>query len=199
LLDNAGAEVSTAPLDIEFSTLPNDGSSTAALSSGTKSFAFSDRSPRGVRIEAAIAFGYLPVASTLTGASSVGLLAPVGYWEVASDGGIFAFGGAGFYGSMGGRHLNQPIVGIASTPNGKGYWEVASDGGIFAFGDPAFYGSMGGRHLNRPIVGIASTPDGKGYWEVASDGGIFAFGDAGFYGSMGAHHLNRPVVGIAPS
>ena len=120
-----------------------------------------------------------------------------GYWEVASDGGIFAFGDAGFYGSMGGKPLNAPVVGIAATPDGKGYWEVASDGGIFAFGDAGFYGSMGGKPLNAPVVGIAATPDGKGYWEVASDGGIFAFGDAGFYGSMGGKPLNAPVVGIA--
>ena len=33
-----------------------------------------------------------------------------GYYEVASDGGIFAFGNAPFYGSMGGKPLNKPIV-----------------------------------------------------------------------------------------
>ncbi|MDA8282519.1 MAG: hypothetical protein M0Z42_04290, partial [Actinomycetota bacterium] len=33
------------------------------------------------------------------------------YWEVASDGGIFAFGDAQFYGSMGGHPLNKPVVG----------------------------------------------------------------------------------------
>ena len=71
-----------------------------------------------------------------------------GYWLVASDGGIFAFGDAGFYGSMGGHPLNQPIVGMAATPDGKGYWLVAADGGIFAFGDAAFYGSTGHHHLN---------------------------------------------------
>ena len=120
-----------------------------------------------------------------------------GYWQVASDGGIFAFGDAGFYGSMGGKPLNAGVVGIAATPDGKGYWEVASDGGIFAFGDAGFYGSMGGKPLNAGVVGIAATPDGKGYWEVASDGGIFAFGDAGFYGSMGGKPLNAGVVGIA--
>ncbi|MHB8288655.1 MAG: hypothetical protein ACYDEY_05370, partial [Acidimicrobiales bacterium] len=49
---------------------------------------------------------------------------------------------AAFYGSMGAKPLNKPIVGIAATPNGGGYWEVASDGGIFAFGDAAFYGSV---------------------------------------------------------
>ena len=72
---------------------------------------------------------------------------------------------------MGGTVLNAPVVGIASTPDGKGYVEVASDGGVFTFGDAGFYGSMGGQHLNKPIVGIAVTPDGRGYWEVASDGG----------------------------
>ena len=122
-----------------------------------------------------------------------------GYWNVATDGGIFAFGDAAFHGSMGGQTLNRPIVGMASTPSGQGYWEVASDGGIFAFGDAAFHGSMGGQALNRPIVGIAASPTGRGYWEVASDGGIFAFGDAGFHGSTGGLVLNRPVVALAPT
>ncbi|HVX23290.1 MAG TPA: hypothetical protein VHB02_18255 [Acidimicrobiales bacterium] len=120
-----------------------------------------------------------------------------GYWEVASDGGLFAFGSAQFYGSMGGKPLNQPVVGMTSTADKEGYYEVASDGGLFAFGDAAFYGSMGGKPLNQPVVGMTLTPTGKGYWEVASDGGLFAFGDAQFYGSMGGKPLNKPVVGIA--
>ena len=52
-----------------------------------------------------------------------------GYWLVASDGGIFAFGDAQFYGSTGSIHLNKPIVGMAATADGGGYWLVASDGG----------------------------------------------------------------------
>ncbi len=120
-----------------------------------------------------------------------------GYWEVASDGGIFSFGDAAFHGSMGGTALNAPIVGMAATPSGNGYWEVASDGGIFSFGDAAFHGSMGGTALNAPIVGMAATPSGNGYWEVASDGGIFSFGDAAFHGSMGGTALNAPIVGMA--
>ncbi len=120
-----------------------------------------------------------------------------GYTMAASDGGIFSFGQAGYYGSEGGKPLNSPIVGIARTPDGKGYWEVASDGGIFTFGDAHFYGSMGGRHLASLIVGLATTSDGGGYWEVASDGGVFAFGDAHFYGSIGGHPLNSSIVGLA--
>jgi len=120
-----------------------------------------------------------------------------GYWLVASDGGIFAYGGAGYYGSMGGSHLNKPIVGMAATADGGGYWLVASDGGIFAFGDAGYYGSMGGSHLNKPIVGMTDTASGGGYLLVASDGGIFAFGDAQFDGSMGGQALKQPIVGIA--
>jgi hypothetical protein len=119
-----------------------------------------------------------------------------GYWEVAGDGGIFSFGNAQFHGSMGGKPLNEPIVGMAPTPGDGGYWEVASDGGMFSFGNAQFYGSMGGKPLNEPIVGMAATPDGLGYWLVASDGGIFAFGDAQFYGSMGGKPLNKQIVGI---
>ena len=156
----------------------------------------------------AAAFLALPVASLPASAASpspsnapvVGIAATPdgqGYWEVASDGGVFSFGDARFYGSMGGKPLNAGVVGIAATPDGQGYWEVASDGGVFSFGDARFYGSMGGKPLNAGVVGIAATPDGQGYWEVASDGGVFSFGDARFYGSMGGKPLNAGVVGIA--
>jgi hypothetical protein len=36
-----------------------------------------------------------------------------GYWLVASDGGVFAFGDATFYGSAGGTATGQPVVGIS--------------------------------------------------------------------------------------
>jgi CSLREA domain-containing protein len=120
------------------------------------------------------------------------------YWMVASDGGIFTFGGAAFFGSMGGKPLNKPMVGMAAAPDGNGYWTVASDGGIFSFGPSAgFHGSTGSMHLNAPVVGMAATPDGGGYWLVASDGGIFSYGDATFSGSMGGKPLNKPIVGMA--
>jgi hypothetical protein len=125
--------------------------------------------------------------------------AGTGYQLVASDGGIFNYGSAGFYGSTGGLRLNAPIVGMAPTPDGAGYWLVASDGGIFSYGDAAFHGSAGALPLNAPIVGMAATPDGGGYWLVASDGGIFTYGDAAFHGSVGGLHLNAPMVGMAPT
>ena len=112
-----------------------------------------------------------------------------GFWLAASDGGIFTYGDAGFHGSLGNVHLNQPVVGISSPdvgilqPPATGYWMVASDGGVFTFGNAGFLGSLGNVHLAKPIVGMAATPDGtgamsNGYWLVASDGGVFTFGSA---------------------
>jgi hypothetical protein len=125
------------------------------------------------------------------------LYAPPGYWMVAADGGVFGYGAANFAGSMGGKRLDAPVVGMAATTDDGGYWLVASDGGVFSFGNARFAGSMGGKRLNAPVVGMAATTDDGGYWMVASDGGVFSFGDAKFAGSMGGKHLNAPVVGIA--
>ncbi len=155
--------------------------------------------------------------STVTFASGVPSLAPAvstttapnpscatppppapGYWQVASDGGIFSFGSAQFYGSTGNLRLNRPVVGMASTPDGRGYWLVASDGGVFSYGDAAFHGSTGNLRLNQPIIGLIPTIDGGGYWLVASDGGIFAFGDAHFYGSIGGEDIGYPITATAP-
>ena len=120
-----------------------------------------------------------------------------GYWLVASDGGIFSFGDARFFGSTGAMVLNKPVVGMAATSDGGGYWLVAADGGVFTFGDARFDGSMGGTVLSEPVVGITATPDNGGYRMVASDGGIFDFGDAAFFGSGTGAPLTAPVVGMA--
>jgi parallel beta-helix repeat protein len=109
----------------------------------------------------------------------------VGYWEVAADGGVFSFGDAQFYGSMGGQHLNAPIVTMAATPDGKGYWEVAADGGVFSFGDAQFYGSMGGQHLNAPIVTMAA---------VGATGGAGSGSTAAASGSTSGPPTSPPVT-----
>ena len=55
---------------------------------------------------------------------------------------MYAFGSAVYYGSLTNMHLNSPVVGIASAPDGKGYWLVARAGGVFPFGSATFYGSL---------------------------------------------------------
>ncbi|MCL4448863.1 MAG: hypothetical protein M1152_04145, partial [Actinobacteria bacterium] len=75
----------------------------------------------------------------------------------------FSFGDSVPYGSLPAieqtTNLNYPIVGIASTPDGKGYWLAGADGGVFSLGDAGFYGSLPSMgptvHLNHPVVGVA--------------------------------------------
>ena len=138
------------------------GSSSTPSASSTKSAAVP---PNGLAVSGTAASTSAPSSTPVPGTSVAHLSGLPGtgmpadtvptYDEVARDGGVFTFGGAPYYGSMGGKVLNRPIVGMAPTPDGRGYWLVASDGGIFAFGDAGFYGSTGAMALQAPIVGMA--------------------------------------------
>ncbi len=156
------------------------------------------RDPSGATSRRTNAFtvAMLPTAADVIPTSTGG-----GYWQVASDGGVFSYGDARFYGSLPGINVRvDNIIGMARTPTNNGYWLVGRDGVVFAFGDAPFAGSLPGLGVRvTNIVGMAPTRTGKGYWLVGSDGGVFAFGDAGFFGSMGGKPLNAPVEGIAPT
>jgi len=119
-----------------------------------------------------------------------------GYWLDASDGGVFSFGDAGFYGSIPGlgirpagspgvgRKLAAPVVGMVPSADGGGYFMVAADGGVFAFGDARFEGScpaIGG--CSGSAVAVMPDSTGNGYWLVTTTGRVYPFGDAASYGS----------------
>ena len=59
-----------------------------------------------------------------------------GYWEVASDGGVFTFGSATFHGGAGQAPLTAPVIGMAVDQSTGGYWLVAWDGGVFSYSTP---------------------------------------------------------------
>ena len=123
----------------------------------------------------------------------------LGYWLVASDGGIFSFGNAGFViGSIPGlgiasagsglpHSLNAPIVGMVPTTDGGGYFMVGADGGVFTFGDAKFEGSCPALGGCPGGAAVAVMPDstGNGYWVVTQGGFVTPFGDAPAPGEPG--------------
>ena len=120
-----------------------------------------------------------------------------GYWLVATDGGIFSFGGAPFLGSTGGMHLNQPIVGMAGqlrTVAATGWWprtEESSPSETHRSTAPP----EGSSSSTSPWWAWRVDPATGGYWLVATDGGIFSF-NAPFHGSTASLRCNEPVVGM---
>ena len=131
-----------------------------------------------------LALGTVGFTALTSGAGAAGLRAQAangsGYWLAGSDGGVFAFGTAHFYGSLAGKHLAAPITGIVPTPDDKGYWLTGRDGAVYAFGDATSMGSMAGQALAAPVIGIAATHPAGGA------GGTGPQGPAGTRGATGA-------------
>ena len=57
-----------------------------------------------------------------------------GYWLVASDGGVFSFGDAGFHGSLGGSQPVHSVIGMFFIGAGTGYTLVDTNGTSTKFG-----------------------------------------------------------------
>ncbi|HUC14788.1 MAG TPA: hypothetical protein VMS00_10085 [Acidimicrobiales bacterium] len=92
-----------------------------------------------------------------------------GYWEVASNGNVYPFGGAKSYGSLPHEGVKiRTIVSISSTEDGDGYWLLSSTGTVYPFGDASQLG-------NAASHASAIIPDGAGYRVIYTDGKSKAF------------------------
>lgn len=131
--------------------------------------------------------GYAPAGSTAPKRLNAPIVAMVpsidddGYFMVASDGGVFAFGDATFAGSCPGiGGCSGAAVAVMPDSTGNGYWLVTQTGNIYSFGDAVAYGEPGPQ--SAPVTSAVRTPDGKGYWILLSNGSVFAYGDAASLG-----------------
>ena len=109
-----------------------------------------------------------------------------GYFLVAPDGGVFAFGDATFAGSCSGiGGCAGSAVAVVPEVTGLGYWVVTDTGNVYAFGDAGFYGSSGPQ--STPITSAAATePTGAGYYILHAAGQVFAYGPTTYFGSLPA-------------
>lgn len=119
---------------------------------------------------------------------------------MGSDGGVFTFGDASFFGSLPGLHMSvDDITGIASTPTGQGYYVVSKTGMVYAFGDARGLGSLPAGTASD-VVSIVPTPNGGGYWLIGANGGVYPFGNAPDQGSLPALGVTvNNVVGAVPT
>ena len=119
-----------------------------------------------------------------------------GYFMVASDGGVFAFGDAKFEGScpaIGG--CSGSAVAVMPDATGNGYWLVTNTGHVYSFGDAIYYGGPGPQGI---VTSAVRTPDGKGYWILFGNGTVFPFGDAANFGGLsgGVAGVLNPAMAI---
>ena len=110
-----------------------------------------------------------------------------GYFLVASDGGVFAFGDARFEGSCPGVGGCDGVVkSVIPDATGNGYWVVTTSGHVHVFGNAGYYGEPG-QKKGIPVTSAERTPSGRGYWILFANGVVFHYGDAVSYGSLPAH------------
>ena len=108
-----------------------------------------------------------------------------GYFMVASDGGVFAFGDARFEGSCPGiGGCSGAAVAVVPDASGGGYWVVTSTGSVYPFGNAVDYGAPG--RQSTAITSAVAAPNGGGYWVLDAAGQVFPFGDAAGLGSLPA-------------
>ena len=122
-----------------------------------------------------------------------------GYFMVASDGGVFAFGDARFEGSCPGiGGCAGAAVAVMPDHTGNGYWLVTATGDVYAFGDATFYGTPPPDSI--PVVDAVATPDGHGYWLLYANGAVTPFGDAANLGEpVGYVNSYNPASAIFPT
>ena len=83
-----------------------------------------------------------------------------GYWLVASDGGVFAYGDAPFLGSSAGTSAGPGTAAVLSTRSGLGYLLVSGSGLVRSFGDAPEFGDLTSvlGSYDGQVVGAATAP-----------------------------------------
>lgn len=123
-----------------------------------------------------------------------------GYWEAASDGGVYSFGTINFYGSRFGLQSSaDPITGMTVTPDHDGYWLYSVGGYVYPFGDAANDGGVNGGSGGPDFVGLVSNTGNTGYWQISATGSVYQLGSVSQFGGLPSLGQSvNDVVAAAP-
>jgi hypothetical protein len=126
--------------------------------------------------------------------TSRGRRAITGYYLLAADGHVLAFGAAAPIGAdldVGGRRC----VAITSFAEGGGVVVATADGALLAPPPSPLGGASSPTAAS--IVDAEGTPYGTGLWVLDAAGGVFCHGDALFHGSIPGLDLGAQIEAVA--
>ncbi len=118
----------------------------------------------------------------------------LGYWCVAVDGRIRAFGDAtNFATNIPGFSFgsNTYIAGASSLKNAQGLLMASTNGTVYVLGAATHYGNYT-ESANASLVAVVPTMSGNGYWLMTGGGGVQARGAAVDYGQSGSIIVTQP-------
>lgn len=123
-----------------------------------------------------------------------------GYWQVRSNGKIYAFGDARTHenSSWNRRDFRYPIVAMNAAPDGEGYWVMDYSGHMESYGSAQYYGDpdQDGQGV-LDLIDFTVNAAGDGYWVLHKDGTVDSYGGATSYGNAspsGTMPSGAPVV-----
>ena len=119
-----------------------------------------------------------------------------GYWLLADDGAVSAFGEAADVIPAAPLPAGVTAVDIEPTPTRDGYWILGSDGSVRPAGAAPAFGSLERARLasGEGPTSLSATASGRGYWVFTDRGRVVPFGDAQNFGDMTGTKLNGPVL-----
>ena len=132
-----------------------------------------------------------------------------GYWMLGSDGAVYSFGAAKYYGRL--TVDAGTARALLASPDGNGYWVITTDGISHPFGDAQAFGGPSQGTVQPTKIdtgepdalpptcssGVITPAHARGLWLGDAAGDVADVGSAPDYGSPASSHPAAPIVGIA--
>jgi hypothetical protein len=116
-----------------------------------------------------------------------------GYWMAGADGGMFAFGAAGFHGRV---IRTGGVVDVDASPDACGYWISEADGAVTALGAAAALEPPDRSRwtADERLAAMSPSPSGLGAFWFTNLGRVLSQGGTPGLGDVRGLALNGPIL-----